>query len=65
MPAPKIPNGYEQLENAKDEKPIVDELCYCGALKSEHLGFQGHGMCTKTGCGQFTWFCFLKEGDEK
>ena len=61
MASPKIPNGYALLENVKDEGPIADELCYCGALKSEHKGFQGHGRCDRTGCVQFTWFGFVKK----
>lgn len=63
--APNIPNGYAPLLNVKAEGPIVDELCYCGALKSDHIGFQGHGACSKSRCGQFTWFCFLKKGKVK
>jgi hypothetical protein len=64
MSNPKIPSGYGMLIDVRDEGPVIDELCYCGALKSEHHGFQGHGHCTKTHCGQFTWFCFLKKEKE-
>jgi hypothetical protein len=38
---------------------IIDEMCYCGAKKSEHDGFQGHGPCKKTKCEKFTWKGFI------
>lgn len=49
---------------------IKDELCYCGALKSQHgksrFGIPGHGSYTKTGCLKFTWKSFiLKTAKEK
>jgi len=46
------------------EKPkVVDEVCYCTALKSEHEArYQpGHGPCRRTGCPQFTWESFVYE----
>ena len=38
---------------------IKDELCYCGALKSQHKGINGHGPCIETDCKQFTWKKFI------
>lgn len=52
-------------EKARIRASIIDELCYCGALQSEHNGLQGHGSCEKTNCNQFTWKEFIfktKEG---
>lgn len=46
---------------------ILDELCYCGALKSEHGGLNGHGSCGRTDCKQYTWkqFIFKTKEDKK
>ena len=43
------------------ERTIVDELCTCGHLKSQHLGLNGHGRCTVCDCPQFTWSSFVYE----
>jgi len=59
MSAPKIPEGYEMMVG-REKAPVADELCYCGAKKSEHEGYNGHGHCTRTNCSQFTWYGFLK-----
>jgi len=48
-------------------KDIVDELCRCRHLKSEHNDStykgqtmaKGHGDCTKCNCAKFTWISFL------
>jgi len=34
---------------------IVDELCTCGHLISEHGGLGGHGVCQICQCKFFTW----------
>ena len=40
---------------------IVNEMCICGALKTEHLPHfsPGHGPCLRTGCPKFTWDHFI------
>jgi hypothetical protein len=40
---------------------IVDELCICRHLRSEHEDTvqRGHGACTKCICPKFTWHSFL------
>jgi len=42
-------------------KLIIDELCHCGALKSEHDGVINHGGCEETDCFKFTWKSRLDE----
>jgi hypothetical protein len=46
---------------------ILDELCHCGHLRSEHtdtISF-GHGMCERCPCLKFTWFAMVtKPGKE-
>lgn len=34
---------------------VVNEVCSCGHLKSEHGGWNGHGACSICECGFFTW----------
>jgi hypothetical protein len=36
---------------------VIDEMCTCDAMRSEHRPrfALGHGPCARTGCGQFTW----------
>jgi len=46
---------------------IVDEMCACGALRSEHVSDNmswRHGGCEKTMCQRFTWkhFVFAPKG---
>lgn len=52
------------------EKKIVDELCDCGHLMTEHNALPGHehlpgchggGPCGVCNCIQFTWVDFLYE----
>lgn len=45
---------------------IVDEVCVCGKLRSEHQPqdtgvreMDGHGACPESFCGQFTWKKFV------
>ena len=48
-----------------DEQTVVDDLCACGALRSQHnhtLAW-GHGDCPATECGKFTWVEWVMEGD--
>lgn len=43
---------------AGDGRIIVDELCYCGNLRSKHSGVGpvfGHGACPAGRCKKFTW----------
>lgn len=42
---------------------IVDEVCLCGALRSEHedtLAY-GHGPCPDNRCTKFTWAGFVSD----
>ncbi len=34
---------------------IKDEICYCGALKSQHDGINGRGSYMKNWCKKFTY----------
>lgn len=37
---------------------IIDEVCKCGHLKSQHDGISGHGTCDKKNfcsCDIYTW----------
>ena len=52
----------------KNGREIVDELCDCGAMKSEHaprfhekikVAVMGHGSCERTKCRQFTWVSWV------
>jgi len=49
-------------------RSVIDEICKCGALRTEHstrVAF-GHGNCTRTLCLQFTWRAFVfDEGGEE
>ena len=36
-------------------KKVKDSRCKCGALNSQHEGFQGHGGCKLTDCNKFRW----------
>lgn len=40
-----------------DGKVATDELCHCGALRSQHNDrfAYGHGPCQPTNCAQYTW----------
>jgi hypothetical protein len=57
-----------------EKRNIVDELCACGAKKSEHVsrmhdighatvGVPGHGACKRTKCKQFTWDSWIFEDE--
>ena len=41
---------------------LIDELCACGALRSEHEDRYegGHGACKATNCTKFTWVGFVE-----
>ncbi|MDD5547050.1 MAG: hypothetical protein PHO67_07870 [Candidatus Omnitrophica bacterium] len=45
------------------ESEIIDELCHCDNLRSEHADdnpiVQGHGHCLLCDCPQFTWKSFV------
>ncbi len=47
------------MEQTKEQreywKKVKDGRCICGALQSEHRGFEGHGDCVKTNCEKFRW----------
>ncbi len=49
-----LPNG----------KVVLDEICKCGAKRTEHgpRFVYGHGECARTGCAQFTWKATIIEG---
>ena len=53
------PNLIDSIFTPKEE--IVDELCKCRHLRSEHNDTfsKGHGDCTKCECEKFTWISFL------
>jgi len=60
MKDPKIPKGFKKLEGKFATAEIADELCYCGCLKSQHAGTNGHGPCMVCeDCVQYTYKCFL------
>ncbi|MFA5376721.1 MAG: hypothetical protein WC455_13315 [Dehalococcoidia bacterium] len=46
-----------------DGSVILDELCHCGHLMSEHNDdnpyYPGHGQCLRCECKQFTWTEFV------
>ena len=42
-----------------DGRVVVDERCQCGALRSEHTGFDKHGPGPN--CDRFTWVGFVYE----
>tara|TARA_R100000152_G_C6609543_1_gene63887 strand:+ start:330 stop:530 length:201 start_codon:yes stop_codon:yes gene_type:complete len=42
---------------------IIDELCVCGRMITEHAGINGHGPSLDGGCLQFTWAKWILEGD--
>lgn len=45
---------------------IIDEVCVCGELRSEHadtLAF-GHGPCLRAGCPKFAWIGFVTESED-
>lgn len=46
----ELPNG----------KVVIDEMCACGRLRSNHGGFMGHGGIVEI-CKQFTWTDFIFE----
>lgn len=43
---------------------IVDEICHCGHMKSDHEGIDGHGKCgdPACGCNKYTWRAFITKG---
>lgn len=45
---------------------IINEECFCGALRTEHADTtaQGHGGCESTGCKKFTWKGFVYKSEE-
>ena len=43
---------------------VVNELCSCGRMITEHDGFNGHGPSLDGECRQFTWVKWI-EGDEE
>lgn len=50
----------------KSGETIINELCSCGALKTEHnptLAL-GHGSCDRTNCRKFTWDKFISTNDD-
>jgi hypothetical protein len=50
-----------------DEKDIVDEVCKCRHLRSEHNDRfdRGHGPCQLCSCEQFTWKEFVYKVEVK
>jgi len=46
---------------------IIDELCHCGHLQSDHndtVQF-GHGVCTKCDCPKFTFVSYVVVTDSE
>lgn len=41
--------------NERLREKIIDEICTCKHLKSQHAGLNGHGSCNECDCKQFTW----------
>ena len=44
---------------------IVNEVCKCGKLITEHGGYNGHGASLDGQCDKFTWAKWILEGDLK
>lgn len=43
----------------RDGTRVVNERCYCGAMRTEHAGIIGHGPCDANDCEKFTWREFI------
>ena len=48
---------------------VIDEVCQCGAIRSEHEDTisYGHGPCIRTSCPKFSWarFVFMSKRRER
>jgi hypothetical protein len=53
------------MKPRRDWKKVVDQLCYCGRKKSEHLGVLHHLGCLASNCERFTWKCFIDKNGKK
>lgn len=58
-----------------DGKKIIDEMCTCGHLQSDHDSSitndatladltKGHGACAKCECAKYRWAHFVFESEE-
>lgn len=47
-----------------DGTVIVNELCSCGRMITEHGGFNGHGSSLDDKCPKFTWVKWIIEGED-
>ena len=47
-----------------DGTVIVNELCSCGRMITEHGGFNGHGPSIDGKCLRFTWVKWIIEGED-
>mgnify|MGYP003123276582 FL=1 len=47
-----------------DGTVIVNELCSCGRMITEHGGFNGHGPSLDGKCPKFTWVKWIIEGED-
>ena len=54
------------MEEKSERDMPIDEMCYCGKLRSEHQDLEvpgmsphpalaGKGECPESGCKRFTW----------
>ena len=64
-PFPMRSRTREDAKAGADGRPvlILDERCYCGALKSQHNGagpLFGCGACPATKCARFTWASWVE-----
>lgn len=60
-------NLDDECRQNPEEKVVTDERCYCGHLKSEHLGSMEAGLghvgqylsCSVCSCDRFTWYGWI------
>jgi hypothetical protein len=45
-------------------KVILNELCSCGRMITEHAGVTGHGPSLDGECPRFTWVKWIIEGED-
>ena len=48
-----------------DGTVILNELCSCGRMITEHWGVDGHGPSLDGACKRFTWVKWIIEGEEE
>ncbi len=70
LPPAFLPTHYFQypvhehgLTRSKAARVIVNEMCACGAFKTQHAPTlsEGHGPCKFTDCAKFTWDSWVEK----